>query len=384
MRYVTAIAVVLLAVGGLAAIKADQIGQLIAFGEQAQAAGPPPEAVGTSRAETMTLEGTLDAVGSVVSARGVAVSTEVPGVVVAVNFESGQRVRAGEVLVELDTKVERAQLASAQARRDLARANLERTRTLVAKGIVTSQQRDDDVSALKAAKAEVQALQAQIALKSIRAPFDGTLGIREVNLGQYLSPGTSVALLETVESLYVDFTLPQQELTLLRESQPVRVTLNAGKGPTLQGRVAALEPAVNSSTRQLRVRATVDDPQSLLRSGMFVNVAVVRGQAEPEVVVPATAIMRASYGDSVYVVADKPEDEPGMRQTPEGKTVQVAQQVFVKTGTERGDFVAIDEGLQAGQQIVVAGGFKLRNGAPIVVDNSVLPEFKLNPEVTPR
>lgn len=384
MRYVVTILGLLVVVGGLAALKADQIGMLIAFGEEAQAAGPPPEPVGTATSELASLEGVLTAVGSVASARGVAVSTEVPGVVTHIDFESGDEVRAGEVLVRLDTKVERAQLASAVARRELAETTLARTRQLVARGALSSQQLDTDESTLKTASSEVDALRAQIALKTIRAPFSGRLGIRQVNKGQYLSPGTAVAILETDQSLYVDFTLPQQRLADVREGMPIRVTFEGHEGAPIEGTIAAVEPSIDASTRQVRLRGSVPNDADVLRPGMFVNVTVVLGQNAPSVVVPATAVVHASYGDSVFVVADKPADEPGMRQTPDGKTVLVARQKFVRTGPQRGDFVAIEEGLAAGEAVVVAGAFKLRNGAPVVVDNTVLPEMSLDPQVENR
>lgn len=384
MRYVLTLFGLLLVVGGLAAVKGSQIGSLIAFGEEAQAAGPPPEPVGTATAERTTLEGVLTAVGSVASAQGVAVSTEVPGVVTDLRFESGARVRAGDVLVRLDTKVERAQLAQAMARKQLAELTVERSRTLVSRGALSTQQQDTDESELKSATAQVDMLRAQIALKTIRAPFDGTLGIRQINLGQYLSPGTAVAELETDKSLYVDFTLPQQRATEVKEGMPIRVTVGSRSGPPLMGVIAAIEPAVDASTRQIRLRGSVPDPSDFLRPGMFVEVSVLLGEGAPTVIVPITAVVFASYGDSVFIVEDKAAEAPGMRETPDGKPVRTARQQFVKTGTQRGDFVEITAGVDEGTEVVIAGAFKLRNGAPIVVDNRVLPSPSLNPEVQNR
>jgi len=384
VRYVVTLLGLLALVGGLVAVKAAQIGSLIAFGAEAEAAGPPPEAVGTAIATRTALEGVLSAVGSVASAQGVAVSTEVPGVVTEVRFESGDRVDAGDVLVRLDTKVERAQLAQAQARLQLAQVTVERSRALVTRGALSAQQQDADETELKAAHAQVEMLRAQIALKTIRAPFRGTLGIRRVNLGQYLSPGTAVAELETDKTLYVDFTVPQQRAEEVRAGMPIRVEVNGPDRPPLEGTISAVEPVVDASTRQIRLRGSVPDPSDVLRPGMFVQVRVVLGAQEPTVVVPASAVVHAPYGDSVFVIVDKAADEPGMRATPDGKPVRTARQHFVKTGTERGDFVAITAGLEEGAEVVVAGAFKLRNGVPVVVDNAVLPPSSMDPELENR
>jgi len=384
MRYLAVIFGLLVLVGALVAIKVSQIGSIMAYGEQAQAAGPPPEPVATAEAKLASLGGVITAVGSVASSRGVAVSTEVPGVVTQVRFESGQAVKAGEVLVRLDTSVERAQLASAEARRDLALVTVERTRELVTLSALSAQQRDADESELKGAVAQVDQLRAQIARKTIRAPFRGRIGIRAVNLGQYLGPGTPVAVLETQDTLYVDFSLPQQRVGEVREGMPIRVQVEGQPDHPLTGTVVAIEPAVDSSTRQVRVRGHVPQPEGLLRSGMFVTVSLLLGEGTPTVIVPLTAIVHASYGDSVFVVADKDAEEPGMRNTPSGASVRTARQHFVKLGAEQGDFVSILAGVEAGAEVVVAGAFKLRNGGPIVVDNSVLPEASQTPNLPNR
>lgn len=384
VRYFFTVVALLLVIGGLVAIKGSQLASLMAFGEQAQAAGIPPEPVGTAIATKAPLEGILTAVGSVTSAQRVAVSTEVPGVVTEVRFESGAKVTAGDVLVRLDTKVERAQLSQALASRQLAEVTAQRSRTLFARGALSTQQQDTDDSQLKSASAQVEMLRAQIALKTIRAPFSGTLGIRQVNLGQYLSPGTSVAELETETSRFVDFSLPQQRASEIREGMPLRVRLSDASGSILEGTIAVIEAAVDASTRQLQLRGSVPDPAGTLRPGMFVEVEVVLAAGEPTVVVPTTAVVHASYGNSVFVVGDRDPDEPGMRTTPDGKTVRTARQHFVKTGSQRGDFTAILAGIEDGAEVVVAGAFKLRNGAPIVVDNSVLPTPSMTPDVVNR
>lgn len=356
-------------VAGIAAVKATQIGSLMKFGRAAQAAGPPPEAVGTAVSRDDTWESTLSATGSVESAKGVALSFEVPGTVTAIRFESGATVKKGDVLVELETKVERAQLASAITRRQLAESTLTRNKELVAKGVLASASLESDQAAFDTATSDIAALQAQIARKTLRAPFDGKLGIRDVNLGQYLNPGTVVTVLETTESEYVDFTLPQASLGKVAIGTPVRFTLE-GQGTTLDGAISAIDPTVDPITRSLKLRATTADAQKKLRPGMFVQVAVVLPEKHQIVSIPATAVVHASYGDSVFVVAPAPDGKPG----------KVARQQFVRAGEMRGDFVSIENGLKPGEEVVVAGAFKLRNGSPIVVDNSVKPAASIAPK----
>jgi membrane fusion protein (multidrug efflux system) len=370
VRYVLILAAVLSLVGGLAAVKSLQFRKLIAFGEQAQAAGLPPEFVGSVKAEGQSWEDTIDAVGSVASAKGVALSTDVAGVVSAIHFESGRTVKKGDVLVELDSKVERAQLASAISRRQLAATTRDRTRTLSAKGAISAAQLDADESAFKTSTTDVEALQAQIAKKTIRAPFSGKLGIRAVNLGQFLNPGTAITVLETVDEIHVDFSLPQQRLAELKTGMPVKVTLDGDESTPINGTLAAVDPQVDAATRSIKLRADLANEGRRLRPGMFVAVKVEKADRSTFVAVPATAIVHASYGDSVFVIEDKAAGEPGMRQTPDGKPVKTARQQFVRVGPSRGDYVGVLQGVSAGQEVVTAGAFKLHNGSPILVDNS--------------
>lgn len=382
MRIVVAVGISIVVVGVLAGTKAAQIASLIRFGKAAQAAGPPPQAVGTALAQGAEWESLLASVGSVEAGRGVTISNEVPGVVRAIRFESGAKVHPGQVLVELDSRVERAQLSSLQARRELATSSASRTRRLEASGASTKAQLDADEAQLKTISADAQALAAQIEKKTIRAPFGGKLGIRSVNLGQYLNPGTPITVLESLDAVYVDFTIPQQQLPRVPVGTPVRISLPGAQPPrTLAGKVAAVDPNVDPVTRAVKLRASVDEvpgksdadrPTDALRPGMFVNVSVVLPERARVVYVPATAIMRAPYGNSVYIVEDK-RDGAG------GKPAKIARQQFVRVGASRGDFVAIDEGVIAGQEVVTLGAFKLRNGAPVLVNN----EIQLSPSQTP-
>jgi len=378
MRIAVAVGISLVVVGALAGTKVAQISSLIRFGKAAQAAGPPPEAVGTAVAQAAQWESLLNSVGSVAAGRGVTISNEVPGLVRAIRFESGAKVRAGQVLVELDARVERAQLASLQARRELATASATRTRRLEAGGAATKAQLDSDEAQLKTVSSDAQALEAQIEKKTIRAPFGGKLGIRSVNLGQYLNPGTAITVLESLDAVYIDFTVPQQQVASVPVGTPVRITLPGAQPPrTLTGKIAAVDPNVDPVTRAVNLRASVDEeqadrtPPGELRTGMFVNVSVVLPQRASVVFVPATAIMRAPYGDSVYIVEDRKDEAGHPVSGRDGKPAKVARQQFVRVGVTRGDFVAIDEGVTAGQEVVVLGAFKLRNGAPLIVNNEI-------------
>jgi membrane fusion protein (multidrug efflux system) len=357
---------ILAVVGALAAVKGAQIGSMIAFGKKAQEAGPPPEAVGSAIAELQAWEGELEAVGSVATSKGVALSTDVSGVVTHIYFESGATAKQGQVLVELDSGVERAQLASAISQRELAATTLRRTKALAATGAVSPAQVDADETAMRGAATAVDAIQAQISKKTITAPFTGKLGIRSVNLGQYLNAGTPVTVLETADALHVDFTLPQQRLADVKVGMPVHIWEESGDaGAPIVGKIAAVDPTVDPNTRNIKLRADTDSTD--LRPGMFVRVAVILPQKADVVVVPVTAIVHAPYGDSVFVVEDK-----------DGK--KIGRQQFVRVGRARGDFVSITDGLKAKQEIVTAGAFKLRNNSPIKIDNSM----KLDPKLDPR
>jgi membrane fusion protein (multidrug efflux system) len=368
----------LVVVGVLTAIKGAQIGRLMAMGKQMQASGPPPEAVGSAVARAETWETTVSAVGSISGLHSVTVSNEIPGTVSKILFESGQMAREGQVLVELDSGVERAQLASAEARRDLSQRNAQRSKSLAAGSAISASQLDDAESQLKSATTDAAALRAQVERKVVRAPFRGRLGIRAVNVGQYLNPGTMVTTLDSTGGTFVDFSLPQEQLASVKTGLPVRVTMEGTKEP-LQGTISAIEPTIDPTTRNVRIRAAIPEPANKPRPGMFVNVEVIQPTEQSVVAVPATAIVHASYGDSVFVVEDKKSGTPGSDKTPDGKPVKIARQQFVRTGAAHGDFIAITKGVTAGQQVVSAGAFKLRNSSRVVVDNSVQAQAQLAP-----
>lgn len=377
-RYLLTAAGLLVVVGILVGIKGAQIGSLMAMGKQMQAGGPPPEAVGSAVAKAENWETTVAAVGSISSLRNVSVSNEVPGTVSKIRFESGQIAREGQVLVELDASVERAQLASADARRELAGRTAQRSKILAEGNVISRSQLDEVDAQFKTATTDTAALRAALDRKVIRAPFRGRLGIRAVNVGQYLTPGTTVTTLDAMGGTFADFTLPQEELASVKVGMPVRVTLEGAKKP-LEGTISAVDPTIDSATRNVKLRAAIPDLAETTRPGMFVNVQVITPEQKAVVSVPATAIVHASFGDSVFVIEDKKPGSPGMDKTPDGKPVKIARQQFVRVGAMRGDFVAISKGVTAGQQVVSAGAFKLRNNSPVVVDNTVQAKPQLEP-----
>jgi membrane fusion protein (multidrug efflux system) len=352
-------------------LKFSQISMLIGMGKQMQKAGPPPETVSTRVAEEQTWEQTLNAVASVVSAKGVSLANDAAGVVSAIHFDSGQTVKQGQILVELDARVERAQLASTRARRELAGSEATRSQNLFKSGSIAQATVDADVASLRSLSAEEASLQAQIDRKIIRAPFSGKLGIRQVNLGQYLAPGTTVSVLESPEGDYVDFTLPQENLALLHPGMVVRAQQEGAKSEPVLGEISAVDPTIDPQTRSVKLRARFPKDNQF-RPGMFLRVAVVLPDKSKVVAIPLTAVVHAPYGDSVFVT----EEKPG----PDGKQRQEAQQKFVKLDGTRGDFIAVTDGLKAGEEVVTAGAFKLRNGIPLNIDNK---SVKLEPSLNP-
>lgn len=374
MRYVWTALALLVVVALLAGLKGAQIARLMEYGEEAERAGPPPEVVGTALAEQQSWEVTLSAVASIATSRGVALSNDTAGIVSRLHFESGALVKTGQLLVELDSDVERAQLRALQARRDLAELNLSRSRYLASTGAIPQAQLDTDAATFESQSSEVNALAEQIERKRVRAPFSGKMGIREVNLGQYLPPGTRIAVLEADEPEFVDFTLPQQHLSSLSPGMPVRA-LDAAGALLVEGAISAIDPAIDPITRSVRVRADLPEDERL-RPGMFVQVEVVLPRRSDVVTIPLTAVLRAPYGDSVFLAEPRP--------APEGAPQKVARQVFVRVGETRGDFASILEGIKPGQEVVVAGAFKLRNDIPLIVDNSVAPEPQLDPRPEDR
>lgn len=369
-RYIVVAAGLIAIIAALAGIKVAQIKQLIGFGQKMQAAGPPPESVGSTVAETKVWEETLSAVGSISGAQSVQVAAETPGTVVKIYFDSGQIVKQGQPLVDLDSRTEAAQVGALQSQAALAKTNLERARQLLSIGAIARAEYDAATNELARAESALAAVRAQIGLKSVRAPFAGKTGIRAVNTGQYLAPGTMITTLESQGGLYVDFSLPQERLQSVAAGNKVRIELR-GETASIEGTVTAIDPTVDPVTRNIKLRASVSDTTQL-RSGMYVTVQIVLPARSEFVAVPQTAVVHATYGNSVFIIEDG--------KNPMGQPNKVVRQAFVKVGPARGDFVAVLDGLKAGQTVVSNGAFKLRNGAPIVVHNEVGPKPEMNPK----
>jgi membrane fusion protein (multidrug efflux system) len=308
---------------------------------------------------------TLGAIGTVTAVHGVTVSADLPGVVERIAFDSGRTVGQGEVLVQLDTKQEQAQLAAAEAQRDLAKLNFDRARGLAEEGIVSRADYDQAAATHKQAEARVGEIRATIERKRIRAPFTGVLGIRQVNLGQYLNAGEAVVPLQSLHPIYVNFNLPQQEVGHLRVGGVVSVTSEGLGGAPLEGRITAIDSVVDEATRNVQVQATLTNSEGRLRPGMFVQVQVSVGASRAVVALPTSAINYAPYGDSVFVV--------GEVEGPNGIKYRGVRQQFVKVGGGRGDQVAVLSGISAGDEVVTSGVFKLRNGVAVRINNEVQP-----------
>jgi len=327
---------------------------------------PPPEAVTSVVAQQDQWPATTNIIGTVEAVHGVTVSADLPGIVERINFDSGKYVRQGEVLVELDTRQERAQLAALEAQRDLAQVNFRRTQQLVDQGVISRQEYDQATAQQKATEANVAETRATIERKTIRAPFSGILGIRKVNLGQYLSAGSAVVPLQSLNPIYVDFGVPQQDAGQVRVGRSLRVTSEDLAGQAWTGRVTALDSVIDQATRNVQVQATLSNPEGKLQPGMFVQVEVVVGASRPVITLPASAISYAPYGDSVFIISNL--------QDPKGHTYRGVRQQFVKVQGSRGDQVAVVSGVKPGDEVVTSGVFKLRNGAAVQVNNKVQPE----------
>jgi membrane fusion protein (multidrug efflux system) len=361
-RMFVMLAAVVVFVTAIGFVKYKQIQTAVA---QASSFQPPPEAVTTVVAKQEQWPATLAAIGTVAAVHGVTVSADLPGIVDSITFDSGRMVREGEILVQLDSRQERAQLAAAEAQRDLTRLNLDRMRGLRQEGIIS--QSDDDRAAAesKQAEARVGEIRATIERKVIRAPFGGLLGIRQVNRGQYLQGGSPVVPLQSLDPIYVNFALPQQAVSQLRTGGKVQISLQGVSNAEFTGRITAVDSVVDEATRNVQVQATLSNPEGKLRPGMFVEAQVVLGAQQPIVALPASAINYAPYGDSVFVVG--PVEGAG------GVKYEGVRQQFVKLGGSRGDQVAVVSGLQAGEEVVTSGVFKLRNGAAVLVNNKIQP-----------
>ncbi|MDB6154552.1 MAG: Efflux transporter, family, subunit [Chthoniobacteraceae bacterium] len=355
-------------IAGIAFLKFRQIQAGIAKG--AAFAQMPPAAVTTTVVKTQTWQPVLSAIGSLKAVNGVTISTDMAGIVSQIGFESGAAVKKGQLLLTMDTQQEEAQLHSAEAKRDLAKLTLERNRELVAKKAVSSSEFDNAQGQFRDADAAVEQAKAVIARKRIVAPFDGVLGIRMVNAGQYLNTGMGIVPLQSLDPIYVEFALPQQQLATVEVGKKLRLMTTGVVGETFEAEISAIDSQVDESTRNIMVQGTAHNPERKLRPGMFVNVEVLLAEKGDVVAIPSSSISFAPYGDSVYVLKNRADGKPG----------QEVQQQFVKLGPTRGDQVSILSGLKEGDEIVTSGVFKLHSGSAVRVDNSVQPSNELNPK----
>ena len=368
-RMIVMLAATITIVAALGFVKFKQVQTAIAQGAAFQ---PPPEAVTTIVASQEAWPSTLTAIGTVAAVRGVTVSADLPGVVDRIAFESGQAVREGELLAALDTRQERAQLAAAEAQRDLARINFERMEGLLNEHVVSQAEFDRATADQRQADARVGESRAAIERKTIKAPFTGILGLRHVNLGQYLSAGDALVTLQSLDPIYVNFGVPQQAIGQLRRGRAVRIVADDPGGVELTGSITAIDSVVDESTRNVQAQATLANPRGTLRPGMFAQTAVAVGAASAVVALPASAISYAPYGDSVFVVTELTD--------PSGKSYRGVRQQFVKLGGARGDQIAVTSGIKAGDEVVTSGVFKLRNGAAVLVNNTVRPGNNPSPK----
>jgi membrane fusion protein (multidrug efflux system) len=325
----------------------------------------PPETVTTVKAQQEEWPASDTAIGTVEAVHGVTVAADLPGLVSRIEFDSGKRVRKGDVLVRLDTRQEQAQLQSAQAQRELSSVSFERIRGLREKGITSQAEFDKAAAEHKQAVAQTGETQASIGRKTIRAPFSGVLGLRQVNLGQYLKPGDPIVSLQSLDPVYVNFSVPQQQVPNLRPGAEVHVTAQGIEGGPVTGKITAVNSIVDEATRNIQVQATLANPDGKLRPGMFVEAEVVVGASTPVVALPSSAISYAPYGNSIFIV--------GPMKGKDGKEYNGVRQQFVKLGPARGDQVAVLTGVKPGEEVVTSGVFKLRSGAAVVVNNKIQP-----------
>lgn len=367
-RMLIMIGCVVLLVAVLAFGKFLQIRQLIA-----SAPKPGPQTVTAAKVENLEWQPALSAVGTLAPVRGVDVTTEIAGLVRNVRFQSGQEVKAGQVLFELNADSDIAQLHALQAAADLSATTLKRDKLQFSAQAISQAQLDADEADLKAKRAQVAQQQATVDKKTIRAPFAGKLGITAVNPGQYLNPGDKLVTLQTIDTVYVDFFVPQKQLSGLSVGQKLNLTADAFPGVQFSAKVTSINPRIDPATRNVQVEATVPNAKRQLLPGMFANVSLEMGEKKKYLTLPQTAITYNPYGSTVFTLA------PGKDKDEKGNAQLVATQQFVTTGPTRGDQVAILTGLQEGQTVVTSGQLKLKNGTPATIDNKVQPANSPNP-----
>ena len=365
-----------LAIGGLLAlvvllvgIKGLQISKMMAA---AKAMTPPPQTVSSAEVREENWAPVLSAIGSVSAVQGAIIAAELGGVVSEIKFENGGVAKKGDVIMKLDASQEEALLRSAEAEAELARTDLERTQGLASQKVVSKAELDAAESKFRRLTAIVDQMRSNIRKKTLVAPFDGQLGIRQVNVGQMINPGQQVVALTSLDPVYVDFALPQQHLGKLSPGLEVRVTTDALPGRVFPGKLTAVNSMVDTATRNVSVQATLENPDHALRPGMFAKAEVVLPEKSPALIIPGSAVSYAPFGDSVFVIEKKKDEKTG-------KESQMIRQQFVRVGESRGDFVSITQGLKADEIVVSTGVFKLRNGMAVTINNELAPKSQTNP-----
>jgi len=358
-----------LLVGAIVFVKLDQF---TTMGNAAAQMSMPPSTVTAITVNEAQWEQVISSTATISAVQGVTVSAEIDGRVTEILFESDELVEAGQVLLQLDTSSEDSQLASAKAAAALARTELARLRKLIKKNLASEDAVDRAEAQLKETVAQVGVIDALIDKKTVRAPFGGRLGLRQVNLGQILAVGDPVVALQTLDPVYVDFSITQQKLSQLQRGMKVRITTDASPDKVFYGEITAINLEVDPVTRNVQVRALADNPDERLRVGMFVNVELLLPDKQQVLPVPATAVLYAPFGNSVFVVDEQKNENSG-------ETEKVLRQQFVTLGQARGDFIDVTNGLKAGETIVTSGVFKLRSGMKVVIDNTLAPQYSINP-----
>jgi membrane fusion protein (multidrug efflux system) len=368
-KVVLALIVLFLVIAG---IKVLQFVAMISAGKKMV---PPPTTVTSVEAKKADWQPMLTAIGSVSPVQGAMISAELAGTVTEINFQSGALVKKGDVLLKMDVSPELAQLRSAQADQELAKNDLDRARDLTARKVISTAEFDAAQSKHAQKKAAMENIQSTIDKKQIRAPFDGTAGIRAVNPGQMVKVGDPLVSLQTMGQVYFDFALPQQQLAEVKQDLAVKVTTDAIPGREFEGKLTAINSSIDPATRNVTLQASLDNPDNALRAGMFGRIKVLLPKTNPTLFVPATAVSYAPFGNSIFVIEKKKDEKTGEESL-------LLRQQFIRTGETRGDFVAVTEGLKAGEQVVSTGVFKLRNGMNVVVDNKLAPKAELAPKPT--
>jgi membrane fusion protein, multidrug efflux system len=366
-RFIIAFAGFVTVVALLGVVKASQIQEMATMDRST-----PLTAVTTTIAESAEWHPTIRAIGSLAPVQGVTISAELEGAVTAIAVENGAAVQTGDLLIKLDTMVEEAQLDAAKARAALAKLQADRALKLSEQQTISQAENDSAVAQYAQARADVAAIEASIAKKTIRAPFDGRVGIRAVNLGQFVSRGTPLIPLQKLDPVFVNFYIPQRSLPRLAIGQSVKVSIDAFPDSDFEAKISAINPEVDSATRNVWVQATLPNPGERLRAGMFAKIEVSLPEVNQVVVVPGTAIAYASYGNSIYVI----EESEG----PDGQTNLVSRQQPVVIGAKRGDLVSIVSGLSGGETVATSGVFKLRDGLPVQINNAVMPSQQEMPQ----